>query len=123
MAERKFTDLHVGYAKAWTDFRITDTEMYVQHFEDVTDIIQVNKFLQSHTPQDLTNYKTGWRWVARIPLSVDADLARRGIYKDKKAFNRWKNDPDNAVWALCRDKRTARTPSGIEVITKKGTET
>jgi hypothetical protein len=26
-----------------------------------------------------------------------------GVYKSKAAFNRWKNDPDNALWALSRD--------------------
>ena len=30
-------------------------------------------------------------------------LAKKGIYKSKAEFNRWKNDPDNDIWALSRD--------------------
>ena len=103
MSTKKHRELQVGYAKAWTDIHVSDTELTIQHWEDVSDIMAINKFLKSYSPQDLTNQKTGWRWVARLPLSIDADLAKKGIYKDKKAFNRWKNDPDNAIWALSRD--------------------
>ena len=113
----EFTDLHTSYAKAWTKYRITDEELLLQHFEDVTDLIEMNKFLQSHTPQQLTDKKSGWRWVARLPLSLDMELAKKGIYKDKKAFNAWKNHPDNQAFVLCRDRKVATTPAGVEVIT------
>ena len=103
MATDSFKQLQVGFAKAWTQYHVSDTELYVQHVEDVTDVMAINKFLKTFTPQELTNKKSGWRWVARLPLTVDAELARKGIYKDKAAFNRWKNDPDNAIWALTRD--------------------
>ena len=103
MSELRFKDLHAGFAKAWTEYRITDDTLYMQHKEDVTGIQEVNKFLKSFTAQELTNKKSGWRWVARLPLSIDMDLAKKGIYKSKAAFNRWKNDPDNDIWALSRD--------------------
>ena len=96
-------DLHVGFAKAWTDINFSGDEVRVQHTEDVTDIMEINRYLKTFSPQELTNKKSGWRWVARLPLSIDADLVKRGIYKDKAAFQRWKNDPDNAIWALSRD--------------------
>jgi hypothetical protein len=69
----------------------------------VTDIINVNKILKTLSAQELTDKKAGWRWVARLPLSIDMRLHKEGVYKSKKAFNKWKNDPDNAIWALSRD--------------------
>ena len=98
-----YQDVSVSYAKAWTDYHIGDDVLTIQHKEDVTDIMEINRFLKTFSPQELTNKKSGWRWVARLPLSIDADLAKRGVYKDKAAFNRWKNDPDNSIWALSRD--------------------
>lgn len=118
MSSTNFNMLHASYAKAWTEFRITDTEIQLRQHEDTTEIERVNKFLQSLNPQELTNKKSGWRWVARIPLSLDMQLAKQGIYKDKKAFNRWKNDPNNKAWALCRDRKIRTTPAGVQVITK-----
>ena len=119
----EFVDLHCSYAKAWTKYRITDEVLEMQHFEDVTELIQMNKFLKSHTPQELSNKKTGWRWVARLPLSLDMKLAKEGIYKSKKAFNAWKNNSDNEAFVLCRDRRVAETPAGLQVITKQRRDT
>ena len=103
MSATAFKDLHIGFAKAWTEYSISDTELRQQRFEDVTEIMEVNKFLKGYTAQDLTNKKTGWRWVARLPLSLDMELMKKGVYKSKAAWSRWKNDPDNAIWALSRD--------------------
>ena len=103
MSTHRFKELQLGFAKAWTEFNISDDELRIQHFEDVTTIMEVNKYLKSFTPQELTNKKSGWRWVARLPLSIDAELARKGVFKDKAAFQRWKNDPDNDIWALSKD--------------------
>jgi hypothetical protein len=103
MSSTDFRDLQLGFAKAWTDYKITDDEITIQHFEDTSDIEAVNKYLQSFSPQELTDKKSGWRWVARLPLSIDMDLAKKGIYRSKATFNRWKNDPDNRIWALSRD--------------------
>ncbi len=36
--------------------------------------------------------------VARIPLVIYRQLQRLGITQDRAAFNRWLNDPDNAVF-------------------------
>ena len=36
--------------------------------------------------------------VARIPLGIYRQLERLGITKDRAAFHRWLNDPDNAVF-------------------------
>jgi hypothetical protein len=36
--------------------------------------------------------------VARIPLVIYRQLQRLGITKDRKVFERWLNDPDNAVF-------------------------
>ena len=35
------------------------------------------------------------RKVASIPLVVWNDLQKKGITRDKAAFKRWLNDPDN----------------------------
>ena len=122
MSTVSFNELHTSYAKAWTEYHISDEEIRMRHHEDTTEIEQVNKFLQTFSPQELTDKKSGWRWVARIPLSLDAELARKGIYKDKAAFNRWKNDPANRTWALCRDRKIKTTPAGVQVITKERRE-
>lgn len=119
---REFKDPSAGYAKAWTEYRITEDELHMQHVEDVTEILQVNKFLKTFSPQELTNKKTGWRWVARLPLSLDLEMAKKGVYTSKAAFNRWKNDPDNAAFALCRDRKPITTPSGLHVVTNKRRE-
>jgi hypothetical protein len=103
MATDSFKQMQMGFAKAYTQFHVTETEMYINTVEDVTDIMEINKFLKTFSPQDLTNKKSGWRWVARLPLSLDQQLAKKGIYKSKAEFNRWKNDPDNDIWALSRD--------------------
>jgi hypothetical protein len=99
----KFKDLHVGCAKAWTEYTFTHDQVYAKNVEDVSECMEINRFLKTLSPQELTNKKSGWRWVARLPLSIDMDLAKKGVYKSKAAFNRWKNDPDNAIWALSRD--------------------
>ena len=96
-------DMSIGFAKAWTDYTFNEGKVEMQHHEDVTDIIEVNKILQAYTAQELTNKKTGTRWVARLPMSIDMQMMKDGVYKTKKSFNRWKNNPDNKIWALCRD--------------------
>lgn len=103
MSATTFKDVQLGFAKAWTEYHISDTEITIQHKEDVSEIVEVNKFLKGFTAQELTNKKSGWRWVARLPLSLDMELMKQGVYKSKAAFNRWKNNPDNAVFALTRD--------------------
>jgi hypothetical protein len=119
MSEIVWNDKHAGYAKAWTEWRITDDEVRVRQHEDVSDIIALNKYLASHSPTELTDKLSGWRWRARIPLSLDIELARKGIYKSKKEFLSWLNNSDNRAWALCRDRIVRTRASGLQVITNE----
>ena len=71
-------------------------EMIIQTQQDTTDLIESNKF-------EYNNHDEGWgegRLVARIPLSIYAQLNKQGITKDQKAFRRWLNDPDNRCFRL-----------------------
>ena len=98
----KFVD--VTGKNSWSDISITDTQIHIQHKEDVTDLIDQNRYLSSHSPQELTNKKAGWRWIARIPLSKYMELKEKERNGDEKAFKRWLNDPDNRAFRVAGGK-------------------
>ena len=94
----KFVD--VTGDNSWSDVTIDDNQIHIRHHEDVSDLIDQNKFLASHSPSELTNKKSGWRWVARLPLTQYMELKRKGTLDDKAAFKRWLNDPDHRAFRV-----------------------
>lgn len=90
------------YGLAYSKIDITDREIRVQHFEDVTALQESNRRLKAkYTPQDLTNKQTGWRLVGRIPCTTYLELMRKNnLYSDgtlkedgAKVIRRFLNDP------------------------------
>ena len=98
----KFVD--VTGPTSWSNISITDEQIHIQHSEDVSDLIDQNRFLASHSPTELTNKKSGWRWVARLPLTQYMELKRQGKLDDPKAFKRWLNDPDHRAFRVAGGK-------------------
>jgi hypothetical protein len=98
----KFVD--VTGDTSWSDITIDDEQIHIQHKEDVTDLVDMNRFLASHNPSELTNKKAGWRWIARIPMTQYILLKQNKTLEDKKAFKRWLNDPDNRAFRIAGGK-------------------
>lgn len=74
----------------------TDTCM-IEQVQDASPIVQ-NNLIQ----RNLTDRNTRWDGgeegmvkVASIPMNIWADLNAKGIVRDKAAFKKWLNDPDN----------------------------
>ncbi len=79
----------------WQD-DVKGKEMVLQTVQPTEEIVEGNKQHYNNAPD---------RWgdgqlVARIPISVWGQLQKQGITKDKKAFRRWLNDPDQKVFRL-----------------------
>lgn len=65
----------------------------IQYQQDPTQIIEQNKGQYNATDE---RARWGeWSKVATIPISIWADLNQKGITRDKAAFKRWLNNPDN----------------------------
>lgn len=64
--------------------------------QDVSGILDANKIDYNEAPArhgDALGKK-----VASIPLGLFMDLRKQGITRDRKAFARWLNDPDNRLF-------------------------
>lgn len=68
----------------------------IETTQDVTAIINQNK--RALNEVDRHQPYGEWSKVASLPLSVYWDLKKQGIVDDKKAFNKWLNDPDNRYY-------------------------
>lgn len=65
----------------------------IQQVQNTTRILEQNKAQFNATDE---RAKWGeWSKVASIPINLWADLNAKGIVRDKAAFKRWLNDPDN----------------------------
>lgn len=65
----------------------------IQQVQQTSHIVEQNKAQYNSTDE---RAKWGdWSKVASIPISVWADLNAKGIIRDKAAFKRWLNDPEN----------------------------
>ena len=65
----------------------------IQQVQDTTVITEQNKNLLA---QSSKHDKWGdMAKVASIPMAIWADLNAKGITKDKAAFRKWLNDPEN----------------------------
>ena len=69
--------------------------------QDVSSIIDLNKFQASHFTSGKDQWGDGFDHrtkIASIPLSIYMDLKKRGVLRDPVAFKRWLNDGDNAAF-------------------------
>lgn len=65
----------------------------IQQVQDTTRIVEQNK-AQFNAIDERAKWGD-WSKVASIPISVWADLNAKGITRDKAAFKKWLNNPDN----------------------------
>lgn len=105
----KFVDV-TGH-NSWSDITITDTQIHIQHKEDLTDLVEQNRFLQTLDPSELTNKKCGTRLIARISMGKYLEMMRikRKHYADdhdgfERMFKRWLNDPSYLDFRATRGK-------------------
>lgn len=86
-----------------TEFSDDGDQLIIKQEQNITDIIEANK-----ADYNATDSKAGWgdtlnNRVARIPLTVFADLEKQGITRgftviDMKRFKDWLNNPENRVF-------------------------
>ena len=79
-----------------TEYFYYDDDTGQCHIEQVQDASRI--IAQNNAQRNLTDRNTRWgEWskVASIPMNIWADLNAKGITRDKAAFKRWLNDPDN----------------------------
>ena len=69
---------------------------YIEQVQDVTALVEENRALYN-CADGVPQFGDGKR-IASIPMVIWNDLERQGITKDKKAFRRWLNDPDNRAF-------------------------
>lgn len=63
--------------------------------QEVSPIIDANQDEYNDAPSRLGTPGPLGRKVASIPLGLFMEMQRKGITRDRKAFARWLNDPDN----------------------------
>lgn len=73
------------------------TEFVIERVEDVTPLIEHNKFLANEGRKG----KDGWM-VAQYPMTIYHELMQKGWlpHQDPKAYARWLNDPDQRVFRI-----------------------
>lgn len=76
--------------------------VFVQSFEDVTEILRRNAYLRGVPKEQKT--KDGMRMTASIPSTLYHDLKKQGILSDQKKFRAWLNHPDNSQWRTTEGK-------------------
>lgn len=69
--------------------------------EDIEPVLAMNHEQKQDAADD---WKGDVHKVASLPMSVYMDLKQKGIVDDERAFRRWLNDPDNAVFRTRRGK-------------------
>jgi hypothetical protein len=94
MQKRIFdTDPLTGITRYW---HVKDNGEFVIETEQRIKVDEANT-----RARNATDKRTKWGEMARvasIPLSVYADLKRKGIVDDPKAMKKWLNDPDNRAF-------------------------
>lgn len=77
-------------------FDPADDSYTLETVEDVTDIVEVNKWAQNEDHGQ-------WGELAHVghyPPSVLLHLMKSGILDDPKRHKAWLNDPDNRAWRV-----------------------
>lgn len=75
-----------------------DGQYYIRQSQDVQNIIDLNKS-EFNSVDERARYKSDmFNRVARLPLVVLEDLRKRGILRDKKAFLKWLDQPENRAF-------------------------
>lgn len=76
-----------------------DGRKYVmEEKQDVTEIVEANKYLYNQFDQKAPFKGDGFHRVASIPLTVLLDLHKKGLFRGaemSKEDAAWLNDPDN----------------------------
>lgn len=88
-------DPHTGIADKYYEI---DGQWYLDTQQDVEDIIEINKAEFNSVDERSRHQSETFNRVARLPLTVMADLERRGILQDQERFRAWLNDRDNLVF-------------------------
>jgi len=97
------TDKVISNGITATEFKDDGDQLIITQKQNITGIIEANKAEYAENSS-----VTGWgdtlnNRVARIPLTVFADLEKQGITRgftviDMKRFKEWLNNPDNRVF-------------------------
>ncbi|MGI0149162.1 MAG: hypothetical protein ACREDF_06495 [Thermoplasmata archaeon] len=74
-----------------------DGTFVVEQRHDVEPIIEDNK-ARERGFDGRASWRGDWHRVASIPLSLWMTLRKTGLARDPRAFRRWLNDPDNALF-------------------------
>ena len=90
---------HLKLRRKWHDPVGDETKGAIEVTQDVTDIVEKNKYLYNEHDQR-ARFGDGMVRVAAIPVSVWWDLHRRGVNRDlhSKKFRDWINDSDQRVF-------------------------
>lgn len=75
-----------------------DGQYYIENTQDVAGLIERNKAEFNNVDERARFKKESFNKVASIPMTIYADLERRGIIQDQKRLRRWLNDRDNMVF-------------------------
>jgi hypothetical protein len=83
---------------AWETFHYdpADDTFAIVSKQDVTELAERNKRLFNAAERSTPHGE--FAHYASIPGNVYADLVKRGIANDEKAFKAWLEDPDNRVF-------------------------
>lgn len=74
-----------------------DDSIIIETKQDTTPVVEAAK-ASFNQFDERTPWKGDMHRVASIPMTVYMDLVKRGIANDEKAFRRWLDDSDNAVF-------------------------
>ncbi len=96
MSLRHFsTDTAMAIRRYWQDE--PDGGVTLATEQDVEAIVDHAKVLDGqYSPK--ARWTGDFHQVASIPLTIFMELHRKGIDRDRKAFKRWLNDPDQRVF-------------------------
>lgn len=97
------TDKIISNGITRTEFSDDGDQLIITQKQDITGIIEANKRDYAETDANTKWGDTLNNRVARIPLTVFAELEKQGITRgftiiDMKRFKEWLNNPDNQVF-------------------------
>jgi hypothetical protein len=97
------TDKIISNGITQTEFSDDGDQLIITQKQDITGIIEANKRDYAETDANTKWGDTLNNRVARIPLTVFAELEKQGITRgftiiDMKRFKEWLNNPDNQVF-------------------------
>jgi hypothetical protein len=79
----------------------------IEDTQEVSAILDQNNALRNSDAKH--DRKSPMRRAAAIPLNIYFDLVARGIQPGTAAFDKWLDDPDNAMWRTDNAKVYSKT--------------